>query len=467
MFDVTKSPPSPPISKTAILVVDDNAANRLAMEQVLEPLGYELLEADSGAGALRLLLDREVAAILLDVQMPDMDGFETAELIRARPQSRNTPILFLTAFSQQEIHVKRGYELGAVDYMFKPFEPDILRAKVSVFVALFEKTEAVRTQTALICRLESEAKLKEEANQRLRAEKEAAEALAAQSQILKQQAQQLEKQAEALARSNEELEQFAYIASHDLQEPLRVMASFTQLLEEHLQDQMDDKVTKYIHYIVDGAQRMQSMVTDLLSLSRISTQAQPLKMVDTGQALMQALANLQTTIEETHADIQFGPLPKVLADAGQLIQVFQNLIANALKFHGETPPQIVIDATLLDADQAEGDIKSADLSDVQFKGSGFPHTSGATSDAPELFVRFCVRDNGVGVDPKYSDQIFIIFKRLHSRTEYEGSGIGLSIVKKIVERHGGKVWCENLANQGTRFYFTLATTAARGTENGN
>jgi PAS domain S-box-containing protein len=238
---------------------------------------------------------------------------------------------------------------------------------------------------------------------------------------------ELARWAEELERSNAELEQFAYVASHDLQEPLRMVASYTQLLADRYRGNIDEKADKYIHHIVDGAKRMQQLVNDLLAYSRVGSQGKPLRPTDSTAVLRRVLAGMQTAIKESGAEISFDGLPTVLADEMQLGQLFQNLIGNALKFRAEQPPQIRVWAT------DEGDR-----------------------------WRFSVEDNGVGIESQYAEKIFQMFQRLHERGKYEGSGIGLAISKKIVERHGGKIVLDSTPGQGTVFHFTMK--AARGGE---
>jgi hypothetical protein len=229
-------------------------------------------------------------------------------------------------------------------------------------------------------------------------------------------------QAEELARSNKELEQFAYVASHDLQEPLRMVGSYMQLLAERYQGQLDERAERYIAYAVDGANRMKRLIDDLLAYSRAGTQSTALVPTDSQAVLEDVLGGLQVAIEEKQATVTHDPLPTVLADEVQLGQVFQNLIANALKFSNEAPPRIHV---------------------------------GAQRDAERGAWRFSVADNGIGLDPKFAERIFVIFQRLHGPTEYPGTGMGLAICKKIVERHGGRMWVESQPGQGATFYFTL------------
>jgi PAS domain S-box-containing protein len=223
-----------------------------------------------------------------------------------------------------------------------------------------------------------------------------------------------------LERSNKDLEQFAYVASHDLQEPLRMVASYTQLLAQHYDGRLDEKAKKFMDYAVDGAVRMQRLINDLLTYSRIGTQGKPLETTDTHTLLGEAISNLATLIAEKRAIITNDDLPTVRADASQLMQVFQNLISNSIKFQGENVPHIHVSA--------------------QEKGREWV---------------FAVRDNGIGIEKQYADRVFVIFQRLHTRQEYPGTGIGLAVCKRIVERHGGRIWFESEPGKGSTFFFTL------------
>ncbi|MEV1172414.1 ATP-binding protein [Nonomuraea sp. NPDC049784] len=228
-------------------------------------------------------------------------------------------------------------------------------------------------------------------------------------------------QAEELRRSNGELEQFAYVASHDLQEPLRKVASFTQMLEQRYGHQLDDRAKQYIHYAVDGAKRMQLLINDLLDFSRVGRVTGEKTAIDSDAALDSALENLSATIEDTEATVTRDELPKVRANRLQLAQLFQNLIENAIKFRSEEPPRIHI-----------GVSRSGDM------------------------WEFSCSDNGIGVEPKYADRIFLIFQRLHPRDVYPGTGIGLALCRKIVEYHGGQLWLDGGAEgQGATFRWTL------------
>ena len=234
--------------------------------------------------------------------------------------------------------------------------------------------------------------------------------------------EQLEAQATELARSNAELAQFAYVASHDLQEPLRMITSYLQLLERRYQGQLDQDADDFIAFAVDGASRMQQLIRDLLAYSRVGTSNQPFSPVDCQVILKQVLDNLQMAIRESGAILLYNELPTVMADSTRLSQLFQNLLANAMKFRSIRTPEIQISARRL-------------------------------SQSREWL--FAIADNGIGIEPDNFDRIFLIFQRLHTRTEYPGTGIGLAICKKIVDRHGGRIWAESTVGQGTTFYFTL------------
>lgn len=261
----------------------------------------------------------------------------------------------------------------------------------------------------------------EEMKRRGRAEEEVRQLNMDLERRVEERTEELANQTKELARSNGELQQFAYVASHDLQEPLRMVASFTQLLARRYADKLDDDARDFINFAVDGATRMQTLISDLLNYSRVGTQGKPLEPTDSEAVLDRVLDGLKFAIEENGAAIAHDPLPRVMADPVQLGQLFQNLLTNAMKFHGASPPRVHI----------------------------------AARKAGSMW-EFSFRDNGIGIAEGHADRIFVIFQRLHTKTEYPGTGIGLAICKKIVERHGGRIWIKPSEGGGTTFCFTIA-----------
>ena len=363
--------------KVNVLLVDDQPSNLLALESVLESLGQNLIRAASGEEALRYLLTNDAAVILLDVHMPGMDGFETATLIRSRERSKTTPIIFLTAYSTHDEHVFRGYALGAVDYIFKPLVPEVLRSKVTVFVDLYRATEQVRAQ------------------------------------------------ARELARSNVELERFAYVASHDLQEPLRMVASYAELLAQRYRGRLDADADEFIGFMVEGVLRMKQLIHDLLAYSRVSTEDRVVRPTSCEELLARALDDLRGAVAESGAVVTHGPLPTVAVDERQMRQVFQNLVGNAIKFRSKERPRIHVTA----------------------------ERRSCAAGGSEWVLAFA--DDGIGIDPAYFERIFVIFQRLHTREEYAGTGVGLAICKRVIERHGGRIWVESHPGRGSTFRFVL------------
>ena len=419
-------------TQVSILLVDDEPANLLALEAVLGKLGQELVTARSGKEALRHLIQREFALIILDVSMPDMDGFETAKLIRERDKNRLTPIIFLTAVGKSEHEIFKGYQSGAVDYILKPFVPEILRSKAAIFIELYEKTRQVRLLNQELQvhakeveganqELKREIAVRQRAEQELRVSEEKLRDLnaALEARVAERTAELLEK-ARELARSNSELQQFVHVASHDLKEPLRTINSFVQLLQQKLGGTLDEESEEYVRYIVGGAHRIQQLIEDLLSYTRLNSRSLAPRRVDMEKILDNALSNLSFAVEESSAQVIRSPLPELVADPTHMLLLLQNLIGNALKFQDKQRPVVRVSAE---------------------KG-------------PEHWT-FRVEDNGIGIDPQYFDKIFVVFQRLHSADQYPGTGIGLALCKKIVEQHGGKIWVESQVGKGSKFNFTI------------
>lgn len=349
--------------QVTILNVDDYEAGRYTTSRVLRKAGFQVTEASTGHDALRLAAEQP-ALILLEVKLPDMSGFEVCQRLKADPTTAPIPVLYRSAICRCTEDKIRGLESGAIGYL---------------------------------------------------AGEEPAELLAMIQAVLRM------RQAEAeLQRTNKELRQFAAIISHDLQEPLRTVTSYLHLLAKRSYGKLDAEAEECLDYAVDGAVRMQTLIQDLLTYSRNGGHGLKLATHDSEALLVRVLHDLQAAIAESGAEITHTPLPMVRADAQQLGLVFQNLIGNALKFHGEATPRIHVSA------QREGQ---------QW--------------------RFAVQDHGIGLDPRQAARIFQVFQRLHTRREYPGTGMGLAICKKIVEQHGGRIWVESEPGQGATFFFTL------------
>jgi PAS domain S-box-containing protein len=525
---------------TNILLVDDRKEGLLAMEAVLRSPAYHLMTASSGEEALRLVDKYPFAVVLLDVQMPVMDGFETARRMVKNEKTKSIPIIFVTAINMETTHVYRGYESGAIDYLFKPFDPHILQSKVAVFVKLFQNNLKIKQQALLLreaerrdrARLLAELEVEnlrryqnladavphiiwkahpdgiasyfnegwfqytglnlEQSNGRgwqamfhpsdlkdlflnwkkangaslpmemecrvkngtdrnyywhlLRGvsekdsrghlldwiltcsnidnRKKAEEGIQRLNQDLekrvKERTQELQNVNEDLIRSNQELEQFSYVASHDLKEPLRKVGVYTELLARRYKGQLDENADKFINYTMDGVRRMDKLIDDLLTYSRVGRATPVQESTDLNALVDRVISDLEPTIQESGAQVTRDSLPTLMVNPSQMRQVFQNLISNGLKFRGGEPPRI--------------------------------HVSALQEENKWIFS---VRDNGIGIDPAQFSRIFTIFQRLHPAGKYPGTGIGLSICKKIVEQSGGRIWVESEPGTGSNFQFSI------------
>ena len=357
-------------ARLRVLLVEDDPADIELVSRALERGGfipeYDVVEtAEAFTGQIQ---KNTYDVILADFNLPSWNGMETTAILRR--EHLDIPVVLVSG-ALGETRAVECIKQGASDYVLKDH---LLRLPEVVRRAVREKE--LRDQ-----------------NRQSQAE---------------------------LARSNRDLEQFAYVASHDLQEPLRMVAAYTQLLAERYQGKLDENADKYIHYAVDGALRMQRLVHDLLSFSRLGHSGGDRRPVQCKSVVEMAIQNLQVAIEESHASVECGELPEVVADASQLAQLFQNLIGNAIKFRGTQPPRVRVEA----------------------------------EKAGREWI-FSVVDNGIGIAPEHAEIVFVIFKRLHTRSEYAGNGIGLAICKKIVEQHGGRIWMESEPGKGTTFRFTL------------
>ena len=377
--------PAQPAPGGTILIVDDMPANLEVVTNHLERQGYRAVVALSGDEGIERAEYVQPDLILLDVMMPGTDGFEICRRLKASDRTRAIPVIFMTALADTTDKLA-GFAAGAVDYVTKPLNGAEVLARIESHLALY----ALRRQ------------------------------LAAQNAQLQQEIAVRSETQAALQRSNTEFEQLAYVASHDMQEPLRKIASYLQLLSQRYQGQLDADADEFIGYAVDGAKRMQALINDLLAFSRVGTKAKPFAPTDCMHIVKTALADLQFAIEECGARVDIGELPMVMGDATQLSQLFRNLISNAIKFHRDEPPVVRVSA----------------------------EPAGA-------FWRFTVSDNGIGIAAEYFERIFVIFQRLHGRGQYAGTGIGLAICKKIVERHGGQIEVRSVVGEGSAFALTL------------
>ena len=379
-------PMAPQAAKTKvnILVVDDDATKRFALRTILAPLDENVIEASSGADALRQLLRSEFAVVLLDVRMPIMDGFETAQLIRQRPRSELTPLIFVTALDQAETDMGRGYNLGAVDFVFAPVVPAIMRAKVTVFVELFRAQQELRRY-----RTQLESLVEERTN--------------------------------ALTAINRELEAFSYSVSHDLRGPLVSFDGLSQSLLEGYGEQLDAKATGYLKRMRAASERMTSAFDGLQLLFRLTSGEIHREELDVSAMANEIGEELHAANPQSSAEFDVPPGITASGDRRLVRILLTNLINNAWKFSaGKALPRIAIGREVVDGES-----------------------------------RIFVRDNGVGFDMIDSHRLFGAFQRLHSQSEYPGAGIGLATARRIVNRHGGRIWAEGVVGEGATFYFVL------------
>lgn len=396
------------VGPVKILLVDDQQDNLLSAEAVLESLGQQIIKAESGREALRHLLDHDFAVILLDIMMPEMDGFETATFIRQRERSRHTPIIFLTALGRSEEHIRRGYAVGAVDYVLKPFIPEILRSKVSVFVELHRKNALLAQQSRLLERQNAEL---HEAIQRSQKAEEEIKALNL----------HLEARIQQLNEVNHELEAFSYSVSHDLRGPLNRMAGFSRALLELHETQLDQEGQLYLKRIENSSRRMCELVEDLLNFSRVTRVEMREGRIDLSAEVRAIAADLAAREPAREVEFKIQEGLKAWGDPALLHAAILNLIENAWKF-------------------------------TRKKASA--HIEFGTAETPDGLVYF-VRDNGAGFDMADAARLFNPFQRLHKESDFEGTGIGLATVDRIVRRHGGRIWAESRVGEGAAFYFTL------------
>ena len=368
----------------SILIVDDDSTKRFALKTILAPLGEEIVEASSGADALRQLLRQEFAVLLLDVRMPMMDGFETAQLIRQRPRSELTPIIFVTALDQAETDMGRGYDLGAVDFVFAPVVPAILRAKVAVFVELYRAQQELRRYRT---RLET----------------------------------LVEERTTALTAINRELEAFSYSVSHDLRAPLLAFDGLSKSMLEEYGDRLDKRAKDNLKRMRGASQRMTSVFNGLQDLFRLTSGEVHREQIDVTAMSSEIVNEIKAGAPETGVKFEIAQGMTASGDRRLIRILLSNLLSNALKFTRVKPsPRVEVGTEMVDGE-----------------------------------ARIFVRDNGVGFDMIYAHRLFGAFQRLHSQSEFPGAGIGLATARRIVNRHGGRIWAEGAEGEGATFYFAI------------
>jgi len=344
----------------------------MKVKETLEEGGAEVELAESGKEGTSLAKQLRPDVIILDVVLEDCDGIELCQGWQSDSDLKHTPVLLMSGERAGQDDRVEGLRSGAMGYLVKPFADQELLAQVNMLYHL-GKTQ-----------------------------------------------KQLRQRARDLARSNDDLEQFAFVISNDLMEPIRMVSSYTKLLKERYGNSLDEEADTFINYAADGALRMQKLIQDLLEYSRFKHRPHNPVKVKMGDAVKKALVKLKGAIRKSKAKVELDSLPTVKADPGELTELIQNLISNAINFRTESDPQIVIKAERLDSEW-----------------------------------QISVTDNGLGVEPVNKERIFAVFQRIHTREEHSGSGVGLAVCKRIVERHGGRIWVESEHGKGSTFFFTL------------
>lgn len=404
-----------------ILLVDDREDNLLAIETIFEPDGYRFVKANSGREALKILLrEFDFALILMDVKMPNLNGFETASLIYERDKLKHIPIIFITANNFGDENLYRGYQAGAIDYIYKPIKPEVLRAKVSVLIDLYRKNRQLLAQEQRLVAI----------NKSL--EMEIKERKASEEKVKHLNRQLLENIA-SLEQANKDLDRFAFMASHDLQEPLRKIRMFSDRLALKYNDVMDEDGRTNILRIHKAAERMQNLITDILTFSKISVDTPSFVDADMNGLIDEVLVDLDEEIKTKNGKVIVEKLPTLSVNPSLIKPLFHNLIGNALKYSKkDTNPVVKITSEV-----------SSQLNGKMSNGI-----------SPK-YCRIYIQDNGIGFDQKYAEEIFGMFKRLHHNSEFQGTGIGLALCKKIVEQHNGYISARSKVNEGSTFIISL------------
>jgi two-component system, sensor histidine kinase and response regulator len=385
-----------------ILLVDDNPDNLKALEVVLRGLRAELIKVTNGNDALKATLRHDFALALLDVQMPEMDGYELANILKTEEKTENLPFIFISAVYTDHANISKGYTKGAYNFFAKPFDPETLIRSVELFLDKYVRAEQ---QAALKTKLEDRSK-------------------------------EIELKNHELERMNNELQSFVHVASHDLQEPLRKIHTYSNLLL-HREDGLPDTAKNYVQRIQTSVMRGQLLINDLLAYSQTNNIDQVFQVTDLNEILKSVEDDFKELIEEKQVTIVVKEgLPKLKVIPFQFRQIFHNLISNAIKYSSpKRKPMISVDCKL---------VKGEQVKDVLIgENKSYYHIS--------------IQDNGIGFDPVYKEKIFEMFQRLHLKSEYSGTGIGLAIVKKIIDNHKGAITASSVINEGTTFNIHVPT----------
>jgi two-component system, sensor histidine kinase and response regulator len=366
--------------KPKILLVDDRVENLIALETVLKDMDVELIKATSGNEALRQTLHHNFALALIDIQMPEMDGYELASILREEGKTSNLPFIFISGVFTDNLNIFKGYDKGAFSFITKPFQPEILLNKVKLFVDNYEH-----------------------------------------EYLLKRLNENLKEKNSELNFLNKELESFTYSVSHDLRAPLRAINGYTGMLLEDHSKETSDEVKQLLTSIDKNAKRMEALIESLLSFSKLGKQEINKKDVNVDSLVKSVIEDIKFIEGGEKVSWNISKLPSCYGDYNLLKQVFINLISNAVKYSGKQQKPVI--------------------------------EIGSELTATECI--YYIKDNGIGFDMNYADKLFAVFQRLHKASEFEGTGVGLAIVQKVIARHGGWIRAESEVNKGAKFYFAI------------
>jgi len=381
------------LGNETILIIDDQTANIYALKNLLEKPGREILFALNGNNGLKAALSQSIDLIILDVQMPDMDGFEVAQVLKSHKRTKDIPIIFASAIRKEKQSIMKGFEEGAVDYLSKPLDPELTKAKVSVLLKIQQQRRELLQKNLSLEKAEHQIKL-------LNAD--------------------LHHNLTQLETLNKDLESFSYSVSHDLRSPLRSIIGFAEALVEDYGDKLNDDAKKMLDSLQRNARRMNTLINDLLEFSRLGRQEIRKSKVEFDRLVRSVIENCTQGIPSKPV-FEIDALYPASADYSLILQVWTNLISNAIKYSSKNPePRIKI---------------------------------GCSQEANEYI--YYINDNGAGFNMEYVDKLFSVFQRLHRDTDFEGTGVGLALAHRIIAKHGGRIWAEGRVGEGATFYFSL------------